>query len=240
MEKFSYSSAFYHSKIFTLKELDIFKEKVEEAYKIEKYFFYIIPNIELLRPYIVMSYRLNRDLNFNERISYIRGLVYASEYIDLSDLSYLPKEFDFLNDEDDFDENIIEKSSIWNFTAYLREENTKEKLNQYFKSSNEKPEIEIEELSEEEIQKYTKVENEYYVNKNVFQNLLNNIEDNIKMVNNEYNIKVDFISLTEKLDLFRKEFKNYEECTIREKLENNIIKKEDIFGILKGMDDWGN
>ena len=60
MEKFSYGLEFYKNNIYKLEDTNLFKRKVKEAEKIEKVLFNTIPNIELVRKYVLRSYYFHK------------------------------------------------------------------------------------------------------------------------------------------------------------------------------------
>ena len=53
MEKFSYALEFYNRSLYSLDDTNLFKRKIKEAEKIERVLFDIIPNIDLVRKYIL-------------------------------------------------------------------------------------------------------------------------------------------------------------------------------------------
>lgn len=89
MDKFNYGKYFYEHKIFDiedLSELDKMSQAIEDAKKIENYFFKIVPNIDKIKNIIAFSFKLNPYLNYIDRINYIRGIAYSQDYIDYDDV----------------------------------------------------------------------------------------------------------------------------------------------------------
>ena len=80
MANFDYANVFYKNKIFSLSDVNLFRNKVEEAEKIDNFFLYVIPNMNHIRDYIIYSYIFEKNLAIEDRINYIKGLVYASDY----------------------------------------------------------------------------------------------------------------------------------------------------------------
>ena len=245
MEKFSYGVEFYKSRIFSLKDKEEFKEKLAEAIKVEGYFFNLVPNVELIRPYILMSYRLNKDITFEDRILYIRGLIYASDYIDLNDLYNLPEEFTYFEMSTNM-ELYTKKNTVWNYTAYLACMNTKEEIDRLLTASNDSEYQNT--INDEHV---VSDENTYEIDSEMFEKLAEfvkrnkgiDIEDkdiqiSIESEEENDNDKEDFISIEDKLNIFLEKLKDYLECTIDEKLKNGYIKEEDIQMVLNGMSDW--
>lgn len=74
MEKFSYGLEFYKNNIYKLEDTNLFKRKVKEAEKIEKVLFNTIPNIELVRKYVLRSYYFDKKITFEDRIDFINDL----------------------------------------------------------------------------------------------------------------------------------------------------------------------
>lgn len=90
MNDFNYGKYFYEHKIFDIenkKDIPKMKVAVNDAKKIEKYFFNIVPNIQPLQEIIAFSFKLNPNLYIFDRINYIRGIVYCQDYIDFEDIN---------------------------------------------------------------------------------------------------------------------------------------------------------
>lgn len=91
MEKFSYTLELYKSKIFNIdtdEECEKLKKASQDAEKIESYFSNV-PNKEILRENIILSFWFNKHMDYKDRINYIRGLVYSRRYIDYKDVFLL-------------------------------------------------------------------------------------------------------------------------------------------------------
>lgn len=90
MLNFNYGKYFDEHKVFNIENLserDKMSQAIEDAKKIEKYFFNIVPNIDKIKNIIAFSFKLNPYLNYLDRINYIRGIIYSQDYIDYNDIS---------------------------------------------------------------------------------------------------------------------------------------------------------
>ena len=216
---FNYANIFYQNKIFALDDIKTFKNKVNEACKIEKYFSSLLPNVEYIREYIIYSYIFEKKLNINNRINYIKGLVYASDYVDLDDLNCISDDINFLNNFE-YEPNELEKqngynyyynkSSIWKFTSYFNMSNQNDFLDH----------LDDETLIEIKIQNKNENINEL-LNNNNFKNQLNNANVNFVEIveqeknNNEIDNNDDgFISVEDKIKLFESNIENYIQKTM--------------------------
>lgn len=88
MEKFSYALEFYKNNIFDIEtdnDVSIMKKAVMDAQKIEQHFSNV-PNINLLRENIIISFKFNKNIDYENRINYIRGIVYSKSFINLNDM----------------------------------------------------------------------------------------------------------------------------------------------------------
>lgn len=89
MEKFNYAKYFDEYKVFDIsnkEDIEPMKAAVKDAYKIERYFFNKIPNMDNFRWIIAFSFKLAKNLKYEDRINYIRGMVYCMRYINLDDI----------------------------------------------------------------------------------------------------------------------------------------------------------
>ncbi len=87
MEKFSYALEFYKNNIFNIEndnDVSIMKKAIMDAKKIEQHFSNVL-NIDLLRENIIISFKFNKKLDCENRINYIRGIVYSRSYINFND-----------------------------------------------------------------------------------------------------------------------------------------------------------
>ena len=243
MEKFSYALEFYRENLYSLDNVNFFEKKVKEAEKIENYFSKLIPNIEYIRPYILMSYRFEKILGYENRIRYIRGLVYASDYIDFYDAYNIPKDLDYFT-EIGLCNLDLTKQSLWGYTSYIYSSNTDEALLDIISPLDNKENEEdvddmsiipnednVHELKKEEFDGLTKLINEV-------MNSSDNVDD-IKDETKEDDEEVDeYITIEEKLSRFKKNSEIYIEKILEKKLKEKVIKKEDIPMIKRGMKRW--
>ena len=86
MEKFSYALEFYNRSLYSLDDTNLFKRKIKEAEKIERVLFDIIPNIDLVRKYILRSYKFDKRITFTNRLDFIKGLILADSIVSYDDV----------------------------------------------------------------------------------------------------------------------------------------------------------
>lgn len=126
MEKFSYGLEFYKNNIYKLEDTDLFKRKVKEAEKIERVLFNTIPNIELVRKYVLRSYSFDKKITFKDRIDFIKGLILADNVISYTDVfefsDHLENQVDAYPNETDWKNlgYVIDMTNL----ELLSEENT--------------------------------------------------------------------------------------------------------------------
>lgn len=243
MANFDYANVFYKNKIFSLSDVNLFRNKVEEAEKIDNFFLYVIPNMNHIRDYIIYSYIFEKNLAIEDRINYIKGLVYASDYVDFNDLDCLSEDIRFLNNFD-YEPDVHEKQnyynynfkkySIWKFTSYFKSANQNDFLDQLEESQT----IEV---------KINNNENNI-LNNDVFARQLDNANVcSVKLIENENSTtnptKDDdyddgFISVEKKLELFETNAEKYIQKTMLLKINENKITNEDMPKVIAGMDRW--
>ena len=221
---FSYALEFYKEGIFSLDDISTFKRKVKEAEEVDRYFSKIVPNINFVRPYILNSYKLEKKIGFKNRTRYVRGLIYASDYIDMSDIDSLP------NDVELFEQSGIgyldlERDTAWSYTGYDKRENE-----EYFENS--------EEDYDEDVVSDLAKENEVEVDPKILDTLSKEAAENNQETFNNPNDK--YISVEDKLEKFKYESEKYINETIKCRLEENLITKEDVPMIKKAMKTWLN
>lgn len=255
----NYAIEFYEKKIFSLEEPKLFKEKVDEANKIEYYFSKVLPNTEYIIPYILMSYSFEKDLSCNDRIKYIIGLVYASDYVDLDDLFSLPydkinlnkilfekeKENDKKDVNNEPEDYRTAKISIWKFTAYSRGCNNEEFLDGLEDDINYiEDDTCIEENHSNEV--VSQIDNTFSLEPKVFDNLITFLTDSRTAPSfQKYESSKDIlddddenISIAEKLKLFESKQDDFIEKTLTYKYKNKMICEEDFEMIIRAMHRW--
>ena len=112
MEKFSYGLEFYKNKIYKLEDTDLFKSKIKEAEKLEKVLFTTIPNIELVRKYVLRSYYFDKKITFEDRIDFIKGLILADNVISYKDV------FEFCEEIQD-QMKVYKYDTVWKQNGYF-------------------------------------------------------------------------------------------------------------------------
>ena len=94
MKKFSYALEFYNNGTFSLDELKTFEKEVKIAEATEDHFRLFTNEIEAIRDNILISYKFKKELPLEDRINYVRGIVYARQFMDDKDVIQLIEEFD--------------------------------------------------------------------------------------------------------------------------------------------------
>lgn len=120
MVDFNYGKYFYEHKIFNIEDdsqINKMSKAIEDAKRIEKYFFKIVPNIDKIQSIIAFSFKINPCLEYIDRINYIRGIVYSQDYIDYNDV------IEFYNLITNY-EYVVDIPTIFNEKAFCEFENT--------------------------------------------------------------------------------------------------------------------
>lgn len=86
MEKFNYDVEFYKRNIFTIEELIERKNESSNAIYVEECLSKLNSNVDLIRENILISYSLNKNLSKEERLYYVKGVIYARQYLNEEDL----------------------------------------------------------------------------------------------------------------------------------------------------------
>ena len=244
MEKFSYAVEFYREGIFDLDNVELFKRKVEEAQKIENYFSKLVPNVSFIRPYILNSYKFEKIIGYVNRIRYVRGLIYASDYIDFEDVLAVADDIKIFYENGLLDEDS-KKSSLWKELEYIETSNYDKILSGYNYDDEEELEDEDSfEIDEKLVDLLNN--NQIELQSEEMNNLVKIFEDEMNGSNCDEEYEEDFdddnieayISIGEKLNRFRKNSSVYIENTIKSKLSNGSIKNEDIPMIKRAMKRW--
>lgn len=94
MKKFSYALEFYNNGTFSLDESKTFEKEVKIAEATEDHFKLFTNEIEAIRDNILISYKFKKELPLEDRINYVRGIVYARQFMDEKDVIQLIEEFD--------------------------------------------------------------------------------------------------------------------------------------------------
>ena len=104
MKKFSYYYEFYHQEIFDIDEMLEHKEQIEIAEKVENYLNSKNDNIDLIRSAIICSYKFEKKLDYEERLYFVRGILYSRQFMNENDL------VNFSFDLSECDSEVLEKS----------------------------------------------------------------------------------------------------------------------------------
>ena len=219
MEKFSYGLEFYYNEIFSLEDEKLFKRKVKEAKKVDEYFSSFGLNIDYIRPYILYAYKLNKNLGIKNTIRYVKGLIYATDYVDFDDVENIISDYNLI-------ENIVsdesDNDSLWSYTGFLSSSNT-----EAFENNSEDDLIDTS-------------NNSFELDNKTFENIAKSINKEEENEEEIEDIPIEYISVLEKLDLFKRKAKIYIKTTIEYKLNENKIDTSDIPMVKKGMKDWFN
>ena len=86
MEKFNYDVEFYKRNIFTIEELIERKNESSNAIYVEECLSKLSSNVDIIRDNILISYSLNKNLSKEKRLYYVKGVIYARQYLNEEDL----------------------------------------------------------------------------------------------------------------------------------------------------------
>lgn len=236
MEKYSYTLELYKSKVFnidTKEDCNALKKASEDAEKIELYF-NDVPNKDILRENIILSFWFNKHMDYKDRINYIRGLVYSRRYIDYKDVFSLldeieqnipvrettifeEKGFSTFMDQDFFLEAFYEdiRSNFENYVEEQRRNQEDEKNNKGYIVIDSEDDIDMEdEETREEI-------------KNAVEAL-------------EEELANGMIDLTpkEKVEQFKDNFERYIDIMLKRKNVTDDVNNRGRNYIIIGMRDW--
>ncbi len=229
MEKFSYGVEFYKRGLFSLDNIPLFKRKVKDADEVEKYFAKVLPNVQYVRKYILRSYVLNKKYEKLNRIRYVKGLIYAANYIDFNDIQ-------------DFSEYIDEvlypdiKSSLFEYTNFDNNEDNPSLFEQDLEYK----------VHSSVLSTIPSIQQEYeyelYIGNTDNEEYSEDDDENEDVSDEELDDsyieiqKFDVIHPKNKIELFKKYKKKY----INDIINIKEIKKEDVKIVRKGMNDWIN
>ena len=229
MEKFSYGLEFYKNNIYKLEDTALFKRKVREAEKIEKVLFNIIPNIEVVRKYILRSYCFNKKITFKDRVNFIKGLILADSVINYNDI------FEF-GEHLENQVNAYSNETNWKELGYVIDLNNTNIVNDSFDKNNYIETFTSDEFNIDSFYDYLSEEKVESDNEIITEEDID--EDTIKETVDfdELNFRNISITSKEKLDLFIQNKNN---------IINEIIRRKEIpiqeeKMVKKGMNVWLN
>lgn len=237
---YNYGSFFYRNGIYNIDSLEDrknMKKAVNDARKIEEYFSKLIPNKTAIIQVILFSFILNKDLNYKDRINYIRGIIYCKKYIDIEDV------IRFANNISSYSEPEEEKSIFFN-------KGYSESKFGFFYDAFDQNLYEYKDLANQ-----IKKETFDIINNRKITDSKNNVsvefiysdEDDENM--DEYNSEIDIedydsiyynISEKEKLDNFKNNFQEFINIMLDKKNISKRKNNRDRVYIIKGMEDWFN
>ena len=231
MKKFSYELEFYKRELFSLDNIPLFKRKVKDAYEVEKYFAKVLPNVQYVRKYILRSYALNKKYERLNRIRYIKGLIYASNYIDFNDIEDFSEYiedvlypdiksslFEYTNFDDNKDNPSLFEQDL-EYQVHDSVLSTVPLIQQEYEYKLDTSNIDNEEYSEDEDDNDNEDESD------------EELDDYYKEIE-----KFNLLHPKDKIELFKKYKKKY----INDIINIKEIKEEDIKIVRKGMTDWIN
>ena len=227
MKKFSYELEFYQRNLFDLDNIRLFKLKVKEAKEMEKYFNQVIPNLDFVRKYVLRSYIFNKKVRGLRRIAYIKGLIYAENYVDLNNL-YEFNEY--------ISENLITepRESLWKYKRYSENIKSEDEFEGTIEDSNTSSELIVkvgcENISFDE--EYKEEKDEDYNTAEQLDKILTKMDE----LEEYENLDDEFMPIHPKEKL--KKFKLLKEKYITKTIEENKISDEERNLIKKGMSDW--
>lgn len=239
MGKFSYTLELYKNNIFGIdNESDQKKllNAAKDAEKIEKYFSNV-PNVDLLRENIILSYKFDKYIDYKDRINFIRGLVYGRRYIDISDI------YDFLDSINEepvrYESTIFHEKGDSTYMSDFFMDAFYEDMNTTYEVYREE---QLRKLSEKDDNKPRK---SFYTLTDTMSNEdeddyddEENAKNAVKEMEEELNIGLINLTPREKLEAFKDNFENYITEIIERK---NITKEEENRGrqfIIIGMRKW--
>lgn len=242
MANFNYGVEFYRRNLYALEDKQ-FKRRVREAEKLEKYFLEKNGNIDLIRENILISYHLNKKLTITNRLNYIRGIIYARQYIDYKDIEEfrirLEEEFEARNLEDtlfhlkdstnDFDYEFF--SSYYKHNTYDKEEEKTEKQKQ------------VDAIKEEIMKSLNIGENNVTTALIEPENEDNEEDEEKETVDSIEEVEVYSdcrMSCHSKILMFEDYFESYIEGLLKYKGIDNEVKTKELQMIMKGLYDWYN
>ena len=239
MVKFNYGLYFYKENIYSLNNPKLFGIRVTEAEEIDEYFSQIMPNIDHVRPYILLSYRMNKNIRDLDRINYIIGLIYANNYIDMNDVEQLPQQFEAYDSYYGLETSLF-KTSIWNESGFRKDTNDL-KNNLHILSRKE---------TDENISKYIENHQDIKFTGLIKNSGLNKLNDTTTSVYDEedeeekeveeemYNNELFEISIEAKIDIYKNHAKKYIKDCIKSGIKNKTIYEEDVKMVKAGMNAW--
>lgn len=240
MVKFSYGIYFYKENIYSLDDPEEFKIRVTEAEETDTYFSQIMPNMDFVRPYILLSYRMNKNIKDKDRINYIIGLIYANNYIDMNDVEQLPEQFEAYDSYYGLETSIF-KTSIWNESGFRKDTNDL-KNNLHILSRNEISKKISEYIENHQDVKFTGLIKDSGLNKSndtttsVYDE--DDEEEEKELEEEIYNDELFEISIEAKIDIYKNHAKKYIKDCIKSGIKNKTIHEEDTKMVKAGMKAW--
>lgn len=236
--EFSYALEFYNNKIFNFDDVKLYKNKVKEAQKIERFFLGIIPDVDVIRKYILRSYKFNKKITFKNRINYIKGLILADEIVNLDDLD----EF-FYNVENKI--CLAESESLWKYKGNIVSLDNDDFLEGKFDGSS----TMIVELYSDDVntyfENYSNEENDYDDYNDEYDEEASEEQDKKNIIVDNYAEIIEFdelddrfipLNLKEKVDIFNKN----KRIIVSEIIKRKNINSNDSIYVKRGMYAWLN
>lgn len=238
MNKFSYSLELYKRNIFSLKELKKYQDSIKLADEVENYFINYNSNIDLIRNNIITSYVFKPVMNLDDRINYVKGIIYSKQFMNEEDLYKLEETFNNLMPGDE----ILELSlfSVRSFSDefdydyyynYLRNTRYDEKYNEI------RDEHFIKTLIEKSKEKFNKdMEEEQHEENNVIvdEEIDENEKDDFDIERDAY--KMEDLSIRDRIKFSKEYFPIYVDGIINNKGIKEGTKEYEYLS--KGMFDY--
>ena len=97
MEKYNYGKVIYENNICSLENIDEFKKIVKDFKYVEEKLKDFTPCLDEIRELIILSFKFDKDLKADDRVNFIRGIVFSKHYFDEDDIQNFIEEVDSYN-----------------------------------------------------------------------------------------------------------------------------------------------
>lgn len=243
MMEFSYYLEFYKRNIFNMdtdENTKLLEKNGKQAFEIEKYFCKNILNIEELRNTIIKSYVFEKDLDFESRINYIKGIIYSKKYINANDVEILSRDLQDVPTEHIYDSIFFDMGYSYNEEEFFElidgvDDNNikmKERLdlnNDQFIKKQDFPILIGNNVSSDEDEDDYDSEDDEEIN-----------EDECGFDDEEEIDIYKLISIDQKLILFKENYERFKTAMLEKHGININSNTKCNKYVIKGMDDWFN
>lgn len=248
MLNFNYGLWFYKEGIFNIESIEetkLMRKAIKDSKKVEEYFSSILPNIDAIKPIIILSFKLDRNLHYKDRINYITGIIYSKKYIDTDDVFRFANDMATYTDPNDSKSIFFNKGDSENIYGFFEDAFDEDLIDlrnaivaayktSYSINNSNEDEDEDEENDENIIKSENKTVNSATVENG---NKTNSQEENSC---NEYLLSYYNVTPREKLDNFKNNFPIFVEEMLNRNYVEPIKNNRRRVYIIKGMEDWYN